>query len=255
MSTTKKQISTQYLYVSGGLFYNYLRGIAPSRNDFHEIQAVEVAATDTDNISSSTSKSGPERVHDILRHDIINQYDFLLIAERMTESAVVLALLTGLDVSDVLVRSSKVAGHNTRNSKGCFAYSSAAAATTMSPAVVNYTRSKEWLYLNYADEVLYRAANYSLDWTIQRLGTSRFQQALRDYQALQRQVYEQCPEPPGCTPGADTARVGQVTDVGCYVEDFGCGYECVDDIVSRNKQQQQQIQQQESVQNTLSKPR
>jgi hypothetical protein len=232
------------------LFYNYLRGIAPGRNDFHEIQAIKVANRNN-NTSTSSSGGGPERVHKILRHDIIDQYDFLLVAERMIESAVVLALLTGLDVSDVLVRSSKVAGHNTRNSKGCFAYSSAAAATSMSPAILNFTRSKEWRYMNYADEVLYRAANYSLDLTIQRLGTHRFQTAMRDYQALAMQVYEQCPEPPGCTPGADTARVGQVTEAGCYVEDFGCGYECVDDIVNRNKQQLQR----ESVENTMRRTR
>lgn len=217
------------------MFYNYLRGIAPSRNDFHEIQAV--AST---NNTSNSSSGGPERVHDILRHAIMNQYDFLLIAERMEESAVVLALLTGLDVSDVLVRSSKVAGHNTRNSKGCFAYSNyrdsshGGTNNIMSPAVANFTRSKEWLYMNYADEVLYRAANYSLDLTIQRIGMTRFQKALREYQALQKQVQERCPEPPGCTPGADTARVGQVTEEGCYMEDFGCGYQCIDDILLLN---------------------
>jgi hypothetical protein len=228
------------------LFYNYLRGIAPGRNDFHEIQADNTTNSTHNNRTSSTDGGGgggPERVHDILRDAIINQYDFLLIAERMEESAVVLALLTGLDVSDVLVRPSKVAGHNTRNSKGCFAYSNAS-ATAMSPAVANFTRSKEWLYMNYADEVLYRAANYSLDLTIARLGMARFQTALREYQALQKQVYETCPEPPGCTPGADDARVGQVTDEGCYLQDFGCGYQCIDDIVNLNKQKQEQKQRQ-----------
>ena len=41
---------------------------------------------------------------------VIKGYDFLMVVERLPESLVVMALLTGLNVTDLLTMSSKQAG-------------------------------------------------------------------------------------------------------------------------------------------------
>ena len=194
-------------------------------------------------------QQSPSLVHDRIRALIHDYYDFLIVVERFDESVVALALLTGLDVGDVLVRSSKIAGDaatsasssSSSSSTSSAALSSEAATTAprytrkngqcmlhrqqkMSAFLQNYTtHSLEWRYWNYADEVLWHAANASLDATIDRLGRStRFQTALQQYYAYKTQVELSCPEPQGCTPGMPPDHVTR----GCYSQDFGCGYPC-----------------------------
>jgi hypothetical protein len=199
-------------------------------------------------------QQSPSLIHDSIHALIHDYYDFMIVVERFDESVVALALLTGLDVGDVLVRSSKIAG-------GAHADTAAAPNTSTAPkeppprytrvngqcllhrqqkmsiGMQNYTKSSiEWRYWNYADEVLWHAANASLDRTIDRLGRTRFQAALQQYQTYKQEVILTCPEPQGCTPGMPPHQIQR----GCYSQDFGCGYPCVDKVIREIQQRQEQ---------------
>jgi hypothetical protein len=176
---------------------------------------------------SNTTVTTPELVHDRIK-EIFNGYDFLMVAERMDESLTALALLTGLNIADVLVKDSKVAGHYIYSRYGfkkdqCHWQQKKGP----SPGVARYFNSNEWLNLNYADEILWRAANASLDKTIETLGRNRFQSALQEYKRLQHLVFEACPQDFGCTSDGKPLPVIEK----CYDRDFGCGYECIDMVV------------------------
>uniref|UniRef100_A0A7S3LET5 Uncharacterized protein n=1 Tax=Amphora coffeiformis TaxID=265554 RepID=A0A7S3LET5_9STRA len=163
---------------------------------------------------------------------LLESYDFMMVVERMDESLTAMALLTGLSLVDVLVTSSKVAGgyllvrvgkdagQCRRQLKG-----------PMSEGVKNYTESDEWLAMNYADEILFRAANASLDRTIEQLGRERFERKLQEFRQLKERVLEMCGDRLGfgCTDQGEVLEEEQ-----CYLRDFGCGYSCVDSVVDRD---------------------
>jgi hypothetical protein len=176
---------------------------------------------------SNTTVTTPERVHARIK-EIVDGYDFLMVSERMDESLTALALLTGLDIADVLVKDSKVTGNYIYIRFGykkdeCHLQQK----NDPSPGVARYFASNEWLNLNYADEILWRAANASLDMTIEALGRNRFDAALQEYKRLKQVVSESCPQDFGCTSDGKPMPVIEK----CYDRDFGCGYECIDMVV------------------------
>jgi hypothetical protein len=175
-------------------------------------------------------------VHDKVQ-SLLHGYDFLMVVERIEESLTALALLTGLRLGDVLTPSSaKVAGdyrlQRIGRKKGQCHYQRKG---KMSDGVQRYFNSDEWLAVNYADEVLYKAANASLDLTIERLGRDRFDVALAEYRRLQKKVTEHCGQRlgSGCT---EDGHVIETQQEECYDRDFGCGYRCVDDFLVQERQ-------------------
>jgi hypothetical protein len=160
---------------------------------------------------------------------LLQSYDFMMVVERMDESLTALALTTGSSLTDVLITSSKVAGsyllvrvgkdagHCRRQLKG-----------ELSEGVRNYTESDEWKAMNYADEILYRAANASLDRTIEQLGRERFDRSLEEFKQLKEKALSAC----GSRLGYGCSDKGEpLSEEQCYLRDFGCGYSCVDSIV------------------------
>jgi hypothetical protein len=168
---------------------------------------------------------------------LLHGYDFIMVVERMDESLTALALLTGLRLGDVLTPSSaKVAGdyrlQRIGRKKGQCHYQRKG---TMSDGVRRYFNSHEWLAMNYADEILYRAANASLDMTIdQTLGRDRFDVALVEYRRLQKKVTEHCGQRLGSGCTAD-GQVIETQQEECYDRDFGCGFLCVDDFLMQER--------------------
>jgi Galactose-3-O-sulfotransferase len=120
---------------------------------------------------------------------VMNQYDFVVIVERLSESLVVLQLLLHLKPTDILYLSAKKSGgysYNTKPNPGCHKL----IKPHISPAVHDYLSSSQWMAQNYEDYLLYKAANASLDRTIAALGRRRFDQALAEYQALMLRAKE-----------------------------------------------------------------
>jgi hypothetical protein len=161
--------------------------------------------------------------------EIVNSYDFLMVVERMDESLTALALVAGLDLGDVLSTSSKVSGAYRLIKGQCSQQSKG----HISKGVMDYFESKVWLAMNFADYVLYEAANHSLDLTIERIGRDRFDRALAEFRRLKAKVMQVCGDSQvglGCT-GNDVA----LPENTCYLRDFGCGHTCVDAMLRDEK--------------------
>ena len=166
-----------------------------------------------------------ERVHQVLQ-----QYDFIMIVERLYESLVVFQLLLNLSTSDILYLSaSKQSGSDAYSYNyggrrpGCYHI----AKSVVSPEVATFVSSPEWYAQNYQDYVLYQAANRSLDMTIANLGQERFQKALQTFQTMMKQAHEAC-EGEVVTPCSADGVPNNETN--CYYRDWGCGYPCLDHL-------------------------
>ena len=169
---------------------------------------------------------------------ILKDYDFLLVVERMEESLVVLALLLGISIEDVLVLSSKRGGSSylpvtTDNGTECIFLPS----PPYSPLLQEYfTNNASWHAMNYGDYLLHRAANISLDRTIDVvIGRTRFEQAFETYQYFKRLADDQCTEveQPCSSRGIYQPNVASQF---CYQSDYGCGYPCIDHLLLQQQQ-------------------
>lgn len=165
--------------------------------------------------------------HTIL-HGLLLHYDFVGIAERMDESLAVLSLLWHLQPGDVVVLPSKTSGgyDDGKFRKTCHFIP---ATPKLSDTV------RQYLHQNHSrdnwDYLLYAAANRSLDWTIERLGTVTVQQRVEQIQKLQKRAVATC-ESQAVYPCAGTGqRQWTKSQQSCYVDDTGCGHVCVDSVV------------------------
>ncbi|KAI2495277.1 sulfotransferase family [Fragilaria crotonensis] len=159
--------------------------------------------------------------------DILKTYDYIMIVERLHESLVVLQLLLGLATSDILYVSAKRSGQYAFK-KGRFPGCHLIAKSYISPAIAAYFSSPQWYAQNYEDYLLYKAANRSLDLTIDNLGRRRFEEALAKYNKMMQDA-EVC-ENETVTPC--TSEGVRVNKTDCYdsdlYDDLGCGYACLD---------------------------
>ena len=193
---------------------------------------------------SAWNPDRPEQVVNATRvrehvRETMDAYDFIMVPERMDESLVALALLLQIDVADVLVTSSKVAGtsqyhllHPNRSTFHCLA----TRPSHVSPVVARFLQSKHWRAMNYGDYVLYEAVRQSLDRTIREtIGMVPFQTALQRYRTLKQLEQTYCaphvqfPCSNGGVPQLEVAK----ENCYLYYYDFGCGYPCIDDIVGQ----------------------
>ena len=121
----------------------------------------------------------------------LQEYDFMVVNERMDESLVVLQLLLGLEPSDILSLSFNVGGSYRYEHGKC----KLLAKSYISPGIQAYLESDEWYAKNYGDYLLWEAANRSLDMTIDALGrTTHFAAAMQEFQRLESKVNSICPQ-------------------------------------------------------------
>lgn len=183
--------------------------------------------------SEPTVVQHPERIHDAIRN-ILNKYSLLMVTDRMDESVTAFSLITGMPFVDVLYLSGKRTGgywmtdanrsqavvpkHTCIKLKKSF----------RSPAVAAFLESPEWTAPQYGDYVLHGAANRSLDLTIDRLGTDRFQAHFQEFQRLLQRVADECDVVMPCSSTGELQY--KASRSNCYQLDFGCGYPCMDRI-------------------------
>jgi hypothetical protein len=161
--------------------------------------------------------------------DVIDDYDFLLITERLDESLVVLQILLDLHPGDILyVRASKQSGQYSAVKNRCHRLVS----IEPSAVVKDFLDSPEWYARNYGDFLLYRAANRSLDATIDRLGRERFNKALEHFRKLLAFSQEQCQREAVFPCSSEGKYQPQLSKKNCYELDWGCGYPCLDRLLS-----------------------
>jgi hypothetical protein len=172
-------------------------------------------------------------------------YDCLMVSERLDESNVALALLMGLDLSVVFPpTSAKMSSGNysmIRNpQKGKLYHTCRYYVPRYQQVPVEvrtYLTSPRYLAKTYADQLIYWAANMSLDLTINQSGRERFERALNEYRAFQQEAQYRCCKQlgSGCTTNGTAVRPIEA----CYDNAFGCGYQCVDEIVADCERRQQ----------------
>lgn len=164
-----------------------------------------------------------------MKDEIFVNYDFIGLTERMTESLAVMVLLWDLQPEDVIVLNSKRSGgfddgggHN----HTCTVIPKA----VMTPELEEYFEYRHSLW--NADVLLYHAANASLEMTIDSLGRDRVQNMAQTIERLQNIAQEKCLDEAKFPCSPDGVYQPKLAEQSCYVQDAGCGHECVDRVLS-----------------------
>ena len=100
-----------------------------------------------------------------------NEFDLVMITERIDESLVVLKEMMGWTVEDILYRKRMVA---------------------KTGAVVNSTTRERILRYDYTDLVIYKHFNTKLEMHIDRIGRVRFEQMVKEFTALREEFDKDC---------------------------------------------------------------
>eukprot|EP00977_Amphora_coffeiformis_P011570 scaffold2780_cov174-Amphora_coffeaeformis.AAC.16 len=185
-------------YVKGLHFYNYYVNELHTRNQTNPIA---------------------QKVQEVLQ-----DYDFIGITERMEESIVVLMMLLRLNVEDVVYLSSKTSG-----SYDALCYYIQPSRVT--PETAAFLQSPYWQERVHWDTILYQAANHSLDLTIERLGPARFAQALGKFRSLQASIKKAC-SGLEVYPCKSDGTKNEASD--CIWNDSGCGKTCIAQYLKEN---------------------
>ena len=130
-----------------------------------------------------------ESVQDRL-DNILQDYNFIGLVERLDESLVALQMILGLDTTYILHLNSKTSGgFDDGLGKGGCAY---VPQSFVSDEVKDYFDSSEWKDKIQLDVALWKAVNRSLDETIDKLGRKKFNEQFKNYQRLSQVVKDQC---------------------------------------------------------------
>ena len=160
----------------------------------------------------------------VIRHYVMEEYNFIALVERLDESLVVMKLLWDLEDQDIIILPAKQSGSydDGRFQKKC---------TKIQPAFTT-PQVDEYLRTNFtklnSDYLLYAVANRTLDLTIETLGRGRVAAQVRKHRWLQRAAEEKC-LPQTIFPCSANGN-WQVHESmhHCYWADSGCGHKCVD---------------------------
>jgi hypothetical protein len=158
--------------------------------------------------------------------NVLKDYDFIGIMERMDETLVVLSLLLDLPLTDVLYLKAKGSGgfDDGRHGKRCVYI----VPPYVSPTMAAYLASPKWKNRIRGDDYLYRLANQSLDRTIEALGTDLVARKVEEYIRLRSLADKECSDKVSypCTSSGERVK----TISGCLWQDSGCGTPCLDNV-------------------------
>jgi len=158
--------------------------------------------------------------------EMLSEYDFVGVVERMDESLVALRLLLRLNASDIAYVSAKQHG-------GFDDLCRRIVPSFVSESTRTFLASDEWRARQAADYTLYAAANQSLDATIERIGRARFDKAMAEHRRLLRLVAEaKCAETAVFPCSSTGRRQRRAAAKDCYMNDSGCGYRCLDRVAA-----------------------
>ena len=180
-------------------------------------------------VVSKPSSSYEDIIYTIAKN-ILQTYDFIGIVERMSESLVILQLLLNLNPGDILYTSSKVSGNYVANLY--YSCSKKVSVGKILPLpVYEHVSSQNYYDKNFGDFLLYQAVNKSLDITIEeRIGKDKFEKALKEHLHLMKLVKERCEDKNKVISLCSKDGVPQWNISNCYERDFGCGYDCLDEL-------------------------
>jgi hypothetical protein len=160
-------------------------------------------------------------------NNILSDYDFIGVTERMDESAVCLMMLLRLKLADILHLSSKNSGgYDDGAFKNQCVYIT---PTVISEGIRDYFASNEWQRYVQPERALYEAVNRSLDLTIEKLGRDEFQANLARYRHAQQLEKLRCLSTTKF-PCTDTGTRIKDNATDCLSSDLGCGFACIDEV-------------------------
>jgi hypothetical protein len=226
------------------LFYNYylttLRTKAPAsvkvaRQQQQQKQRLSYEEKDSRRIVPRQNQKQAEEEEDSplqTIQNILHDYDFIGITERMAESAVALMMILNLTIPDVLFVNAKTSG-------GYDALCNYIHPTNLTANMQAFLNGHKWQAMSYWDSVLYQAANRSLDLTIQHLNSNHsngrvgaFDTNLQEFLRIQALVQSQCIEGREVFPCiSTTGKKNPKPD--CLWNDSGCGHTCIQQVVSQ----------------------
>lgn len=162
-------------------------------------------------------------------NNIIQNFDFIAITERFDESMIILKMLLNLTIGDMLYVNS--AKSNGGYDDGAYGKCTHIQPTNLTKEMQEFIQnSQEWNNDTIKwDLELYKAANKSLDLTIDSIGRELVQHELNIFKKAQVKVKEKC-MPLVKAPCTETGEKREPRDTNCLFHDGGCAYECLDEI-------------------------
>merc|ERR1712174_110009 len=118
--------------------------------------------------------------------DVLNQYNFIGIYERLHESIVVLSMLIGANLHDVLInyRPLRIARCGSLEEPHIARCGSLEEPQWLTQNMKTHIESEQWKNKQKGDFLLYEAVNKKLDLTIENLGRDKVAKELEKYEKL-----------------------------------------------------------------------
>ena len=217
--------------------YNWqvgMTGIKPSEENFlHHLRSIRNFQLGL--VVDSTQKNRAKETNDIgeifeLVSKALGEFDFIGLLERLDESLVALQFILGLETRDIVHTKSKQSGgyvlvkSRANNFRGeC----KLVPKTSVSRGVEAYFGASEWERNNRGDDLLYEAANQSLDRTIDAIGRSNFDELLARYRFAQALADMKCQPMFPCKDNGHVRAKKEPTSE-CFLWDLGCNYQCLE---------------------------
>ncbi|GAX25559.1 hypothetical protein FisN_28Hh028 [Fistulifera solaris] len=167
-------------------------------------------------------------IHDPIQvaQEILQEYNFIGITERLDESLVVLMLLLQLPMSDILYVPAKQSGAS-YDSNGKYRKCNFLQPSILTPDMQAFLESDDWYNEIKYDLMLYNAANRSLDLTIDQLGRDHVQEQVQRFRQAQQSVRERCHPVLPCDDAGNFR-----PDADCLWKDSACGMMCLDKVAT-----------------------
>jgi hypothetical protein len=172
-------------------------------------------------------KFGPSNSIHKLIQDILEEYNLILIMERMDESLVVLQILLNLTTQEILYTRARSGGAFTNGyaARPCFYI----VPSFVSPGMKDFFNSPEWQQHIAPDVALVQAAHKSLDRTMDALGRDLVNAKLKELQAGLKRAAKHCEGRIRTMCDAAGEKIYPVNTT-CYFWGEGCDHDCIDDL-------------------------
>ena len=173
--------------------------------------------------------------------EILDNYDFIAVTERMDESLVAMKLMLGLSLEEILyAKISRSAGsfsNGPPKTRPCMYLIPSFVSRNMNDFFYTPGKNQQWLEYTRGDALLRTAASLSLDRTIDEVfGRERFNRELLEFQNAQAYARAICEsEPELILSMCDDAGNSVVHDPNrtttCYIWSEGCDHKCLNERV------------------------
>lgn len=162
-------------------------------------------------------------------NQIFRDYDFVGVTERFDESLIALMIILRLPLAHILYVAAKSNGGYDDGAwrRRCVRIQ----PSRLTQGMQAFLASDEWQSFVRPEEALYRAANRSLDLTIDHLGRDLIESNLARFRQAQKMVTERCSPQVRLPCSAEGVR-RQENETDCLWQDMGCGFDCLDRVAT-----------------------